>query len=176
MKKLRTLIFIIALLLSNFAFAHKDRIERPEIYLFYFGKERVEIKSSEVEKLNSYYDSISSRRKQITRAEFFFKTKEIVSISFKDYKCFEIEISSKKRSLFVPKNTVKKISSVNLKTVCLLWSNGNKEAFDSGYFFIRFSLEKDELPFLQLFFEDQKFSEAIIWNKSGENSMQWKKF
>jgi len=177
MKHLRIYFLFLTLISGNLIFAHKDRIEKATSYLFYFGKERIEIKSSEIEKLNHYTNLIISRKKQITSVECFFKTKEVVAFTFKNFQCSQIEILVKnKRSLFVPEKTVKKISSINLKTVCLLWSDADKPAFESGYFFISFSLKKEELPLLQLFFKNYKFSEAIIWNKSGENSRQWKKF
>lgn len=177
MKLVRTFVFIFILAIGNLSFAHKDRIERPTIFLFYFGNERIAIKSSENDKLDHYIDLIKSQKKQITSVECFFKTKEVITLTFSNFKCSKIEVLVKnKRTITVPNTTVRKIAEINLKTICLLWSDDSTTPFDSGNFYIRFSLKNQELPLLNLLFENYKFSEAIIWNESGENSRQWKEF
>ncbi len=177
MKQIITLIFSLILLNGNSVFAHKDRVEAPTIFLFYFGKERIEIKSSESTKLNHYIGLITSHKKQVTSVECFFDTKEVVTLTFDNFKCSRIEILVKnKRTITVPNTIVRKISSINVKTVRLVWSDSSTTPFESGNFNFEFSSKDTELPLLNLAFENYHFSEAIIWNKSDENSRQWRKF
>lgn len=175
MKHLKT-IWILTLILSSVnAFAHKDRIERAEIYVLYFGKERVEIRSSEKEKLESYNDIIISKKKELTHADLVYTTGEVISFDFKNHKCKNIEIEFMKRTLVVPPNQVSKISGVNLFSVSLLWSGEKPHAFDSKYFYIKFSVGKTDLPYIELSFEDNKFIKALIWSRVDTTSSQWKK-
>ncbi|WP_284652405.1 hypothetical protein [Flavobacterium terrisoli] len=174
MKHLKIIIALIFALNCNSIYAHKDRIERPKIYVLYFAKERIEIKNSEKVKLEKYGELIATKKKKLTNADLVFETGEVVSFEFVNYKCQKIEIEYMKRSLFVPKNKVEKITGINLLSVNLLWSGDKPQAFNSEYFYIQFSTGKTEFPYFQFFFEKNKFSESYIWI-GNENSSKAKK-
>lgn len=175
MRNLKLIFSTFLLLTFVNIYAHKDRIESPNIYVLYFENERVEIKSSEKTKLESYNELIVSKKKKLTHADLVFTTGEVISFDFNDYQCTKIEIEFMKKTLLVPSSEVKKITGINLLTVSLLWSGDKPQAFDSEYFYITFSIGKSELPYLQFSFTANKFSEAVIWRKVDENSSQWKK-
>jgi hypothetical protein len=170
-------LILTSFLILTFAniYAQKYRIERPKTFVFYFDKERIEIKNSEKNKLQSYSELIISNKKKLTHADLFFETGETISFYFNEFKCTQIEIEFMKRSLFIPPKKVKKILDINLLNVVLIWSGEKKYAFDSEYFYIQFSVGETETPFLQFFFNEQRFSEALIWKGVDGNSSQFKK-
>jgi hypothetical protein len=174
MKHLKIILILFFTINCNSIYAHKDRIEKPKFYVLYFGKERIEIKSSEKTKLQTYSNLIISKKKKLTSFDLVFETNEVVSFEFKDYKCINIEIEYMKRSLMVPKKEVEKITGVNLASVSLLWFGEKKQASNSKYFYLQFSIEKNEFPYLEIMFENRKFTSLTKWNRN-ENSFHSKK-
>jgi len=168
---------VLGLFVSN-SYANKDRIERPRIYIFIFENgDTIRLNSSDYTKLKAYNSGIILHKKKLIKAELEFETGEILTFeSDRNNNWTHIKLSNKKNELEFPKSTLKKISEIHFSSVALLWNGSDKDAFSAEYSCIQFDItaEKsfDKFPYLQLRFADKKFTNALIWRQTSQNSTQ----
>jgi hypothetical protein len=167
-------IFIIAVcgtLMS--AFTHKDRIERPISFKFIFNNgEIINVDKSNIILL----DSVVNYKENLAEAQLTFKTGEVLTFKKKYSNWSIIKIVDKNAECIVPKEVIEKIPVIHFQTVALLWGDDAKTALQSGYFYINFDIglikSFDHFPNLHLNFNENKFSNAIIYKQVSENSTQ----
>ena len=170
--------FLVFLLFAGGSiYAHKDRIERPKSFKFILRNNKVVNFNSADSKLEKFCDEIVYGKKKILEAQLIYDTGEIVTFKSNGKNWISIKIFSKNKAISVPKQTLNKISEIHFSTVNLLWS-GESDAFNSSYCYIQFDIGSKmvfgEFPYLQLSFENQKFSKATVWKQISEDSKQGK--
>jgi len=182
MRNIKSIFTFILVLTFAKIYAHKDRIEKPQLFKFTFeNKEVVKLNSSDP-KLKIFCNEIVSRKRKLVEAQLTYKTGEIITVKYDGKNWTSIKISNKTEDIFIPKNVLKKITEIHFSTLSLLWSGDNESAFNSSYFYITFEIGTikyfNELPSLSIFFEDpiffgdKKFSKCTIEKQVEENSTQ----
>lgn len=177
----KALLILLLGLSSHLSFAHKDRIEKPRIYLFIFhNQDTIKLNNPSDSLLTAFNDDILRGKKKLIQADLFFDTGERMTFHSNGTHWTSIKISDGKNQISIPDTVAKKIPEIQFSSVALLWGDSDKKAFSSSYFHIRFYIgtEKafDKYPELQLFFSKQQFSKSTIWRQINENTRQWSYF
>lgn len=177
----KPLTIVLLLIFCSFNSVHKDRIEKPiSVDLILENGHKLTWKELTKTKLCKLNLEIDSKSIILSKAVFKFKTGEVLTLIGNGHSWKEIQISFKNQKLEVPEKVVKKINEIDFSTLSLLWSDDSNKAFESNNFYIKMQIGKKKyfgkLPELELSFENDKFSEAIIWKGVDENSIQWSKF
>ena len=179
MKQILIILTSILTLATTNIYAHKDRIERPIEYIFIFqNNDTFTIKSQNDSLLQSINLDIVNHKRELVETQLSFETGEKIIFKYENSKMTSIRIERDNTKIFVPKETIEKITEVHFLTISLLWDGDYKKAFEASYFYIQFDMgtEKsyDKYPYVQLSFLDNEFSKSIIWRQINENSKQWK--
>ncbi|MCP2024884.1 hypothetical protein L1276_000024 [Flavobacterium sp. HSC-32F16] len=177
MKNIKLFFLIFTLFNFGVIYAHKDRVEIPQRFVFIMrSKEVVRFESTD-SKLEGFCEEIVSGKKEISEVQLYYKTGEIVTVQYdgKNWKLFKITFKGK--SLYVPQDKLKKIPEIHFSTLYLFWS-GESNAFNSHYLCLRFDIGTkrsfDILPNLELHFENHKFTKSEVWTQTNENSRHGK--
>jgi len=181
MRKIRIILTLVFALNFFFAFAHKDRIERPTTFRFVFqNQDVITLDNPSDSVLKVYSSEIVSGKRKLETVELLFSTGETLIFKNNGKKWTEINILYGKKIVSIPNTTIEKISEIHLATVALLWDGNYEKAFIASYFYIRFEVgtEKsfDKYPYLELFFRNKTFEKAKITRQTSERSYQWTDF
>lgn len=177
MKKIKRIFLIFVLFACGVIYAHKDRVEIPQRFVFILSNKEVVRFGSADSKLEEFCKEIVSGKKEISEVQLYYETGEIVTVQYdgKNWKLFKITFKGK--SLYVPQDKLKKIPEIHFSTLNLFWS-GESNAFSSHYLCLRFDIGTkrsfDVLPNLELHFENRKFTKSEIWTQTSENSRHGK--
>jgi hypothetical protein len=177
MNSIKQILFILVFFTFGSVYAHKDRVETPQSFIFTLkSKEIVRFKFTDL-KLEEFCKEIVSKKKEILEAQLFYKTGEVVTIR-SDGKYWNLfKVTFKGKSLYVPQDKLRKIPEIHFSTLFLFWPGGNN-AFNSSYICFRVDIGTersfDVLPNLELHFENFKFSKSEVWTQTSENSRHGK--
>nr|WP_199001325.1 hypothetical protein [Flavobacterium sp. ASV13] len=156
----------------------RDRIERPKKFKFIFNDETLDIDSTD-DRLQLLNDKILNKEKQIVEVNLTYNTGEIITVKCNGNNWTSIQIFSNNKSFEIPVEVLSKIKEIHFLTLNLLWS-GENDAVNSSYFYIRFDMgmqtNYNKLPYLQLLFSNQKFSNAEIYRQISDYSSQCSPF
>jgi hypothetical protein len=179
MKNIKSILLIMVFFFFGVIYAHKDRIEVPERFVFILKSNDVIRFESLDSKLEEFCKEIVSGEKELSEVQLYYKTGEIVTVQSDGNNWTLFKITFKGKSLYVPQEKLKKIPEINFSTLNLFWS-GENNAFNSHYLCIRFDIgikrSFDVLPNLELHFENRKFARAEVWTQTSENSRHGKVF
>ncbi|WP_337965811.1 hypothetical protein [uncultured Flavobacterium sp.] len=179
MENIKSILVILILFTSGVIYAHKDRIEVPEKFVFILKSNDVIRFESLDSKLKEFCNEIVSGKKEISEVQLYYKTGEIVTVQFDGKNWTSFKIAFKGKSLYVPQEKLKKIPEINFSTLNLFWS-GESNAFNSSHLCLRFDIGTKRLfyilPNLELHFENHKFARAEVWTQTSENSRHGKFF
>ncbi|TDW51349.1 hypothetical protein EV144_10121 [Flavobacterium sp. 270] len=178
-KYIRQVLIILTLFSFVIVYAHKDRIEIPQSFVFTLkSKEVIRFNSSD-SKLEKFCEDIVSKKVELSEVQLYYKTGEVVTVQSDGVNWTLLKITFRGKSLYVPENKIKKISEIHFSTLNLFWS-GESNAFNSHYLCLRFYIGTkrsfDVFPNLELHFENRKFSKAEVWVQTSENSRHGKAF
>ncbi|MFH6936867.1 hypothetical protein [Flavobacterium sp. YO12] len=179
MKALKIIFGIFLFFNFSFIYAHKDRIEIPQKFVFILkSKDVVQFESID-SKLEEFCKEIVTGKKEISEVQLYYKTGEIVTVRSEGKNWILFKITFKDKSLYVPEEKLKKIPEINFSTLNLFWS-GESNAFNSHHLCMRLDIGTnrsfDVLPNLELHFENRKFTRAEVWTQTSENSRHGKAF
>jgi len=179
--KNKPILLVLLLILLSFAPLHKDRIEKPISVDFYLRNGNKILWNELTEQKLAKIDlDVNAGRIKLSKAIFKFETGETLTLIGNGHSWTKIQISFKNQTLEVPSATIKKISEINFSSIALLWSDDSKKAVESKSFRIQMKIGKvksfGNLPLLDLSFENDAFSDAVIWRSTDENSIQWSDF
>ena len=123
--------------------------------------------------------SVYAHRDRIERPSYItveYNTGEKIQLKYIGFKLQEIKIIMNGNEVIVPHDIINKIDSIKIETLCLLWSDSNKKAEDSDYFFIRFNsgnkLYFGEYKEVSIFFENLEYKRAEQTIKINRNTWQ----
>jgi len=179
MKNMKPILLIVMLFIFGVSYAHKDRVEFPQKFVFILkSKDVIQFQSID-SKLEEFCKDIVVGKKEISEVKLYYKTGEIVNVRSDGKNWTLFKITFKDKSLYVPEEKLKKIPEINFSTLNLFWS-GESNAFNSHYLCMRFDIGTnrsfDVLPNLELHFENRKFTRAEVWTQTSENSRHGKAF
>ncbi|WP_343617562.1 hypothetical protein [Flavobacterium sp.] len=179
MEFIRKVLFVVVFLLCYVTYAHKDRIERPQNFIFVLNTKEVVRFNFTDSKLEKFCNEIISGKKKVTQVQLFYKTGENILIRSNGKQWDLFKISFKNKSLYVPQNKLKKIPEIHFLTLNLLWS-GEDNAFNSSYLYLEFDIGNKYsfgvFPSLQLHFENGKFLKSELWSQINKDSKQLQAF
>lgn len=91
------------------AFAHKDRIERPQTCQFVFqNRDTIRLDNPSDSVLKVYSDQLINGKRKLATAKFLFATGEIVTFTFDGKNWTAIKVTDGKKIISIPETTLKR--------------------------------------------------------------------